>query len=66
MNKTCNRYIEHGRNSAHTHTDLHVPQIWNGHDSHFRDVTPVGGRWAEEQSIHRNTQNTPTVFNHTH
>lgn len=35
------RYIQHARSSAHTY--LHVPEIWNGHNSHFRDVTPVGG-----------------------
>lgn len=27
------------RDGAHAY--LHVSEIWNGHDSHFRDVTPL-------------------------
>lgn len=31
--------ILNGRGGAHAY--LHVSEIWNGHDSHFRDVTPL-------------------------
>lgn len=30
--------ILNGRGGAHAY--LHASEIWNGHDSHFRDVTP--------------------------
>lgn len=40
-NKTHTRHLQHVNTSAHT--DLHVPEIWNGHNSHFRDVTPERG-----------------------
>jgi len=36
------------------HTDLRVSEIRNRHDSHFRDITPVGG-------IGRGPINTPTL-----
>lgn len=32
------------------HAHLHVAQVWNGHDSHFGDVTPAGG--ADRNMFH--------------
>lgn len=42
--------IETVRGGAHTY--LHVAQIWNGHNSHFRDVTPAGEADRNLDSLH--------------
>lgn len=41
---------EQAKGGAHTH--LHVSQIWNGHNSHFRDVTPIKSTERKLQTYH--------------
>lgn len=40
-------------NSCEGHAYLHVSEVWNGHNSHFRDVTPTKAKQKKEMLISR-------------